>query len=120
MKILIVEDEKNIRENIHEILEIKGFEVFEAKDGMEGVEAFMTERPDFVLCDIMMPRLDGYGFLATIKQLPKTEQVPVVFLSAKAEKDEYDKAIRFGASDFLTKPFSFEELFKVIDKYSLK
>lgn len=118
MRILVIEDEKNIRENIQEILEIKGYEVLTARDGSEGLDLFNSFKPDFVLCDIMMPILDGYGFLANIKILFEYNHVPIVFLSAKAEREEYDKAISLGASDFLTKPFSFEELFAVIKKYS--
>lgn len=118
MKILIIEDEKNIRENILEILEIKGHEVMVAVDGSEGFGVFQSFKPDFVLCDIMMPVLDGYGFLEKVKSDSNLSNVPVVFLSAKAERDEYEKAIKKGATDFLTKPFSFEELFHVIDKYS--
>ncbi len=118
MRILVVEDEKHIRENIQEILEIKGHDVRTAKDGGEGVELYHSFKPDFVLCDIMMPILDGYGFLATVKSLPNYNGTPIVFLSAKAEREEYDKAIKLGATEFLTKPFSFEELFLVIKKYS--
>lgn len=118
MKILVVEDEKNIRENILEILEIKGHEIQVACDGREGLEVFESFKPEFILCDIMMPHLDGYGFLKAIKAAPISSEVPVVFLSAKAEREEYEKAIALGAADFLTKPFSFEELFEVIKKFN--
>lgn len=118
MKILVIEDEKNIRENILEILEIKGHEAQAACDGREGLALYESFKPEFILCDIMMPHMDGYGFLKTIKSEPISSVVPVVFLSAKAEREEYEKALALGASDFLTKPFSFEELFEVIKKFN--
>lgn len=118
MKILVIEDEKNIRENILEILEIKGHEIQAACDGREGLLAYETFKPEFILCDIMMPHMDGYTFVKTIRSAPITSKVPVVFISAKAEREEYEKAIALGASDFLTKPFSFDELFEVINKFN--
>ena len=118
MKILIIEDEKNIRENVLEILEIKGHDVMVAIDGHEGIEMLDKFKPDFVLCDIMMPVMDGYAFLEQVRSKKEYSTLPIVFLTAKAERDDYEKAISLGATDFLTKPFSFEELFHVIDKYS--
>jgi CheY-like chemotaxis protein len=118
MKILVIEDEKNIRENILEILEIKGHEIQVACDGREGLVVYETFKPEFILCDIMVPHMDGYTFVKTIRSAPIFSQVPVVFISAKAEREEYEKAIAIGASDFLTKPFSFDELFEVINKFN--
>lgn len=106
-KILVVDDEKMIRNVIKEYAEFDGFEVAEAEDGMEAVEICRRESFDLIVMDIMMPRLDGYS---AIKEIRKTKQIPVIMLSARGE--EYDKLFGFeiGIDDYVVKPFSPKEL----------
>lgn len=106
-RILIVDDEKNIRNVISEYAKFDGFETVEAEDGMEAVEICRKEDFDLIVMDIMMPRLDGYS---AIKEIRKTKQIPVIMLSARGE--EYDKLFGFeiGVDDYVTKPFSPKEL----------
>lgn len=106
-KILVVDDEKMIRNVIKEYAEFDGFEVTEAEDGMEAVEICRKEDFDLIVMDIMMPRLDGYS---AIKEIRKTKQIPVIMLSARGE--EYDKLFGFeiGIDDYVVKPFSPKEL----------
>lgn len=118
MKVLVVDDEKNIRENIVEILELNGYEASSAENGKHGIEVFCEFKPDFVLCDIMMPELDGYGFLEHIRSDIKSANVPIVFLSAKAEIEEYELALSRGASDYMMKPFKISDLINIIQKYT--
>ena len=106
-KILIVDDEKNIRNVIKEYAEFDGFETFEAEDGMQAVEMCRTQDFDLIIMDIMMPKLDGYS---AVREIRKTKQIPVIMLSARGE--EYDKLFGFelGVDDYVTKPFSPKEL----------
>lgn len=106
-RILVVDDEKMIRNVIKEYAEFDGFEVTEAEDGMEAVEICRKEDFDLIVMDIMMPRLDGYS---AIKEIRKTKQIPVIMLSARGE--EYDKLFGFeiGIDDYVVKPFSPKEL----------
>ncbi len=118
MKVLVVDDEKNIRENIVEILELNGYEASSAENGKQGIGVFYEFKPDFVLCDIMMPELDGYGFLEHIKSDLNSINVPIVFLSAKAELEEHELALSKGASDFMMKPFKISDLINIIRKHT--
>ncbi|MGN0638119.1 MAG: response regulator transcription factor [Huintestinicola sp.] len=106
-RILIVDDEKNIRNVISEYAKFDGFETVEAADGMEAVELCRKEDFDLIIMDIMMPKLDGYS---AVKEIRKTKQTPVIMLSARGE--EYDKLFGFeiGVDDYVTKPFSPKEL----------
>ena len=106
-KILIVDDEKNIRNVIKEYAKFDGFETFEAEDGMQAVEMCRTQDFDLIIMDIMMPKLDGYS---AVREIRKTKQIPVIMLSARGE--EYDKRFGFelGVDDYVTKPFSPKEL----------
>ncbi len=114
-KILVIEDMPDVRENIQEILEISGYEVVAAADGAEGVDAALDERPDLILCDVMMPRLDGFTVLNILSKRPETSDIPFVFLTAKTEKEDFRKGMDLGADDYLTKPFTVEELLKVVE-----
>ena len=114
-KILIIEDNKDIRENIVEILELAAFSVFEAENGKVGVELAMKQIPDIILCDIMMPELDGYGVLYLLSKNPETSAIPFIFLTAKAEKVDLRKGMEMGADDYLTKPFDDIELMNAIE-----
>jgi CheY-like chemotaxis protein/CRP-like cAMP-binding protein len=114
-KILVIEDMPDVRENIQEILEISGYEVIAAADGAEGVDAALDEQPDLILCDVMMPRLDGFTVLNILSKRPETSDIPFVFLTAKTEKEDFRKGMDLGADDYLTKPFTVEELLKVVE-----
>lgn len=118
MKILVVEDENVIRENTLEMLEIKGHNAIGAFNGNDAIEKLNSFDPDIIFCDIMMPQMDGFEFLKLFKMMPKSMNVPFIFLSAKAEQQDREYAMRLGANDFLLKPFSFSDLFEVINKYS--
>ena len=109
-KILLVEDNAEMRENTAEILELSNYEVVTAANGKEGIEAAKKEYPDLIICDIMMPELDGYGVLRVLSKLPNTANIPFIFLTAKTEKEDFRKGMRMGADDYLTKPFDAKEL----------
>ncbi len=113
--ILIIEDNDEIRENIVEILELAGLEVFEADNGKTGVELAIKQKPKLILCDIMMPELDGYGVLYMLKKNPETEHIPFIFLTARAERPDLRKGMELGADDYLTKPFDDMELLNAVD-----
>ena len=101
-KILIIEDNDNIRENVVEILELSGYEVFEADNGKTGVEIALKMMPDMILCDIMMPELDGYGVLHILQKHQETQAIPIIFLTAKAERADIRKGMELGVDDYLT------------------
>ncbi len=113
--ILLIEDNQDMRENTAEILELAHYRVLKAENGRRGVELARKEHPDLVLCDIMMPELDGYGVLHLLGRDPATAEVPFVFLSAKAERTEVRKGMELGADDYLTKPFEESELLNAIE-----
>ena len=113
-KILIVEDELDIRENIQQILELKDFATITAENGWQGLQMAQKHQPDLILCDIMMPLLDGYGLLKTLRQDVTTGSIPFIFLTAKAEHADLRQAMKLGADDYLTKPFQLDELLQVI------
>ncbi|ALL07061.1 transcriptional regulator [Pedobacter sp. PACM 27299] len=114
-KILIIEDHDAIRGNIVEILEMAKYTVFEADNGKIGVEMALKHIPDIILCDIMMPELDGYGVLYMLNKYTETSAIPFIFLTAKAEHNDLRKGMEMGADDYLTKPFDDIELLNAID-----
>jgi len=114
-KILIIEDNTDIRENVVEILELAGYTVFESDNGKTGVELAVKNLPDVILCDIMMPELDGYGVLYMLNKNPETATIPFIFLTAKAERIDQRKGMEMGADDYLTKPFDDMELLSAIE-----
>ena len=113
-KILVIEDESLIRENIVELLEAEDFEVFDAENGNIGVKLAYEHQPDLILCDVMMPELDGYGVLMKLQENPITATIPFIFLTAKADLGDVRKAMQLGADDYLTKPCTATELLKAI------
>lgn len=113
--ILLIEDNIQLRENTAEILELDGYKVLTAGNGKEGVELALREVPNIIVCDIMMPELDGYGVLHLLSKNPKTENIPFIFLSAKAERSDLRKGMEMGADDYLTKPFDDIELLNAIE-----
>ncbi|MGY0036456.1 response regulator [Pedobacter sp. NJ-S-72] len=114
-KILIIEDHDAIRGNIVEILEMAQYTVFEADNGKTGIEMALKHIPDIILCDIMMPELDGYGVLYMLNKYTETSSIPFIFLTAKAEHNDLRKGMEMGADDYLTKPFDDIELLNAID-----
>ena len=114
-KVLVIEDNTDIRENIAEILELAGYTVETAADGRAGVDLALKNAPDIILCDIMMPELDGYGVLYLLNKNPETKAVPFIFLTAKAERVDLRKGMEMGADDYLTKPFDDIELLNAVE-----
>ena len=114
-KILIIEDNLEVRENTAEILELAQYEVFTAENGKIGVEIANREKPDLIVCDIMMPVLDGYGVLHLLTRNPETASIPFIFLTAKSEKSDYRKGMELGADDYITKPFDDTQLLNAIE-----
>src|SRR5471030_1867380 len=114
-KVLIIEDNNDIRDNVVEILELAGYEVFDANNGKTGVELATKNLPDIILCDIMMPELDGYGVLYLLNKKTETAAIPFIFLTAKAERVDLRKGMEMGADDYLTKPFDDMELLNAIE-----
>lgn len=114
VKILVIEDDALVRENIQEILELEDFATITAADGFLGLQLAKAEIPDLIICDIMMPRLDGYGLLAALRQNATTNSIPLIFLTAKADRSELRQGMELGADDYLTKPFTPSELLRAI------
>ena len=113
--ILIIEDNNEVRENAAEILELSGYTVLTAPNGKDGVALAQTSHPDVVLCDIMMPELDGYGVLYMLRRHEATWHLPFIFLTAKTEKADMRKGMELGADDYLTKPFDGIELLNAVE-----
>lgn len=113
-KILVIEDEFLIRENLLERLGAEGFDTVGAENGLDGVKLAIADRPDLIICDVMMPELDGYEVLKTLRQNPNTAAIPFIFLTAKADKSALRQGMELGADDYLTKPFTKTELLGAI------
>lgn len=113
--VLFIEDNADIRENMGEILELANYRVLLAPDGRQGVAMAFAEKPDIIICDIMMPELDGYGVIHLLQKNPDTQTIPFIFLTAKAERAELRKGMELGADDYITKPFSGTELLNAIE-----
>ncbi|MEO6893925.1 MAG: response regulator [Ginsengibacter sp.] len=115
IKILLVEDNNDIRENTGEILEMANYHVATAANGKEGYEMAVKEQPDLIVCDIMMPVLDGYGLLHLINKNENLKSTPFIFLTAKTERSDFRKGMEMGADDYITKPFTDIELLNAIE-----
>lgn len=116
-RILIADDDPVILRLIQVNLELEGYEVITANNGQEAVDTAMAEHPDLVILDIMMPRLDGYQACEQLKASDVTKQIPVIFLSAKAQQGDIEKGQSFGVAAYLTKPFDPSELLEVVEKH---
>ncbi|MBY5958979.1 response regulator [Membranicola marinus] len=114
-KILLIEDNEDVRENTSEILELSNYEVAVAENGKVGVKKALTFLPDLIICDIMMPELDGFGVLHAIQKNAELKNIPFIFLTAKTERSDLRKGMELGADDYLTKPFSGTELLNAVD-----
>lgn len=113
--VLVIDDNQDIRENTAEILELAGYKTFTAENGKKGVETAQREKPDVIVCDIMMPELDGYGVLHLLRKNTETQHIPFVFLTAKTERSDFRKGMEMGADDYITKPFEDIELLNAIE-----
>jgi two-component system, OmpR family, alkaline phosphatase synthesis response regulator PhoP len=113
-KILVIEDEAFVRGNVREILELNGYSVVTANDGRAGVRSALTERPDLILCDVMMPEMTGYEVLNSLQNTSNAHYIPFIFLSAKAERGQIREGMNLGADDYLTKPFTSEDLLAAV------
>lgn len=109
-KVLVIEDEVAIRDIIREMLTAEKFDVIEAENGEVGVQLVQTKSPDLIICDVMMPALDGYGVLTALRDNPKTAIIPFIFVTAKVSKVDLRQGMQLGADDYLIKPFTRDEL----------
>jgi CRP/FNR family transcriptional regulator, cyclic AMP receptor protein len=114
--ILLIEDNLEVRENTAEILELANYRVITAENGKIGVEKALQEVPDLIICDIMMPVLDGYGVLHLLNKNTLLRNIPFIFLTAKAERLDFRKGMEMGADDYITKPFTDIELLNSIER----
>lgn len=114
-RILLIEDNTDVRENTSEILTLANYEVIVAENGRIGVDLAQRQKPDLIICDIMMPELDGYGVLHILSKNEQTAAIPFIFLTAKTEKTDIRKGMNLGADDYLTKPFDDTDLLNAIE-----
>ena len=113
--ILIIEDNEDIRENVAEILMLSDYKTITAGNGKEGIESAQKNLPDLIICDIMMPGVDGYGVLHVLHKDPTTQNIPFIFLTSKSERSDFRSAMEMGADDYITKPFAGNELLNAIE-----
>ncbi len=113
--ILIIEDNEDIRENVVEILTLADYKVLTGANGKEGIDVAQKSRPDLIICDIMMPGVDGYGVLHVLHKDPNTQNIPFIFLTSKSERSDFRTAMELGADDYITKPFAGNELLSAIE-----
>ncbi|MCX7277785.1 MAG: response regulator [Burkholderiales bacterium] len=116
-RILVIEDEAPIRSNLLRFLLLEGHEAEGVPDGHQGLQAALGGPPDLIFCDVMMAPMGGMEVLAAIQAMPTLRQVPFIFLSASAEPERLDEALRLGASGYVTKPFNFSQLRAVLQQY---
>jgi len=115
-KVLIVDDEKNIAISVQFLMKREGFEVLVAHDGEEGLEKIRSERPDLVLLDVMMPKLDGFEVCKAVRADSELARIRIVMLTAKGREAEIEKGISLGADAYMPKPFSTSELVDKVNK----
>src|SRR5215467_8029899 len=113
--VLVIDYNADIRDNTAEILDLAGYKTFTAENGKRGVDVAIKEKPDVIVCDIMMPELDGYGVLHLVRKNAKTQNIPFIFLTAKTERSDFRKGMEMGADDYITKPFEDIELLNAIE-----
>jgi DNA-binding NarL/FixJ family response regulator len=114
-KILVIEDEPEMRRNLSTILRLEGFAAVTAENGRVGIEMALKEKPDLILCDVMMPEVDGYGVIKALHDEAATMNVPFIFLTAKGERADVRGGMNLGADDYLTKPVDKAELLRAIN-----
>src|SRR3990170_6042384 len=114
-KIIVIDDDPGIRNNLRVMLKAEGHEVQAAENGRTGLEAIQTSRPDLVICDVMMPELDGFGLLEKLRKIPGFSDLPFIFLTALDDRGSLRKGMNLGADDFLNKPYTREDLLEAVD-----
>ncbi len=114
-KILVIEDNSSVLQSIVKMLRAEKFNVISAENGVIGLELANTHLPDLIICDIMMPQVDGYKVLTILQQEPATAAIPFIFLTAKADKADFRQGMELGSDDYLTKPFTRAELLSAIN-----
>lgn len=114
IKILVIEDEQSVRENILDLLEAENYDMISAPNGKIGLQLAFTEAPDLILCDLMMPEVDGYGVLTALREQTVTATIPFIFLTARSARSDFRQGMDLGADDYLTKPFTRAELLNAI------
>ncbi len=114
-KILVIEDNDEVRDNMSDILSLAGYEAIGAASGMEGIQMARTKSPDLILCDVMMPDLDGYGVLKILVESEDTATIPFVFVTAKSDQEDMRRGMNLGADDYVTKPFYKDELLRIVE-----
>ena len=113
--ILLIEDEESLRTSLKRMLTFEDFNVVVAENGPIGVEQARQHLPDLILCDIMLPGLDGFGVAEALRSDPATETIPLIFLTAKVEKEAIQRGMELGVSAYVTKPFTLTEILDVIN-----
>jgi CheY-like chemotaxis protein/CRP-like cAMP-binding protein len=113
--VLVIDDNPDIRDNTAEILDLAGYKTLTAENGKKGVDLALSAHPDIIVCDIMMPDLDGYGVLHLLRKNEATQHIPFIFLTAKTERGDFRKGMEMGADDYITKPFEDIELLNAIE-----
>jgi len=119
-RILVIEDEPEMRRNLVTVLRLEKYQPLAAENGRAGVQVARREKPDLILCDVMMPELDGYGVLQALREDSELALIPFIFLTAKGEKDDLRSGMNLGADDYLTKPVSKAELLQAIEARLLR
>src|SRR5262245_2326203 len=114
-KILVIEDEPEMRRNITALLRYNDYHPIAAENGLDGVEVARREKPDLILCDVMMPKMDGFGVLQALQSDAALARIPFIFLTAKGEKDDLRDGMNLGADDYLTKPVANADLVRAIE-----
>ena len=113
-KILVIEDEALIRDKIVTVLKYENYDVIDAPNGRDGVVSAREIHPDLIICDVLMPDMNGYGALAALRDDPETSVIPVIFLTAAASRADMRKGMELGADDYITKPYTVEELLAAV------
>ncbi|MBL9139942.1 MAG: response regulator transcription factor [Verrucomicrobiales bacterium] len=112
--VLVIEDEPEMRRNIARLLKLEGYDAVSAEDGRAGLDAIRKRRPDLILCDVMMPGMDGHEVLRTLRADPSLHSIPFIFLTAKGEKSDQRGGMNLGADDYLTKPVENDDLIEAV------
>ncbi len=112
--ILVIEDNADVRDNMKELLSLAGYNVISSANGKQGLEMILKDKPDLILCDIMMPELDGYGVLRALSNNPEVSSIPFVYMTAKTRRSDFRKGMDLGADDYLTKPYTGDELIRIV------
>jgi DNA-binding response OmpR family regulator len=115
-KILVIEDEADLRASVVRFLLAEGYDVFVAENGEQGMDVAMKEMPDLIVCDIAMPQMDGFGTLFSLRENVTTSHIPFIFLTASDRVYDRKFGFELGANDYITKPFSFDVLLAAIRK----